>query len=627
VELNPRERAELFRLIVNPLPPPARGRLLLDKEFYSQFDIAPKSWFPLGKEAEVEVKSLHNALRAAVSKRKSAAVELRNGQRARVKLELGKAGQAIVKLAQKKFAFSDADLLSCDKTTRMKALRRVFAQRPLDVPEQDRWYEIASKRSLEDDEFIALMMSLGATPEAVRDAFREPQELNSDKLMPDEPNYYRRLVGRLEGSSSLREYIEAELAKGREALFQRYPQQALLRLGFTALWQPLIPFELLSSLQVRDLTSLLQAEDPFSLLFGFELCCRRSGKDADLVELGEAFLKKLLLEPKKSLGRCNLFCACAMISVTNLRQAAKAANAPLFWVRLAALTHAGVLADALQRLQDTLSFLRWATENRLANYLWHGVIDRRDAPRWNPEWISPEHLYAELVGRAQGALQLVAEDARPASWVSAIEGALDQLKSSGTLAAAYFPGPFDDFSDTPPLSSGIPAFKEIEDELEKASHLGDVPELEVLGYSVQPSDEVLASVLRLLSGAVDRPLGGSLPELHLLRVCAHLAAATRNKPLADLLVNRCLFRLQGKERTEGPTDLFLIAAHACAAQAGEPQYRGMLETTAARFCFGIDGAEDLSNLDLVLEVLTIREEKLIPALARARAIVRTKLVA
>jgi hypothetical protein len=138
---------------------------------------------------------------------------------------------------------------------------------------------------------------------------------------------------------------------------------------------------------------------------------------------------------------------------------------------------------------------------------------------------------------------------------------------------------------------------------------------------------VLASVLRLLSGAVDRPLGGSLPELHLLRVCAHLAAATRNKPLADLLVNRCLFRLQGKERTEGPTDLFLVAAHACAAQAGEPQYRDMLETTAARFCFGIDGAEDLSNLDLVLEVLTIREEKLIPALARARAIVRTKLVA
>ena len=77
MELNPRERAELFGLIVNPLPPPARGRLLLDKEFYSQFGIAPKSWFPLGKEAEVEVKSLHNALRAAVSKRKSATVELR----------------------------------------------------------------------------------------------------------------------------------------------------------------------------------------------------------------------------------------------------------------------------------------------------------------------------------------------------------------------------------------------------------------------------------------------------------------------------------------------------------------------------------------------------------------------
>jgi hypothetical protein len=70
------------------------------------------------------------------------------------------------------------------------------------------------------------------------------------------------------------------------------------------------------------------------------------------------------------------------------------------------------------------------------------------ADRGLPNAALGSHLYAELVGRAQGALQLVAEDARPASWVSAIEGALDQLKSSGKLAAAYFPGPFDDFSDT-----------------------------------------------------------------------------------------------------------------------------------------------------------------------------------
>jgi hypothetical protein len=173
-----------------------------------------------------------------------------------------------------------------------------------------------------------------------------------------------------------------------------------------------------------------------------------------------------------------------------------------------------------------------------------------------------------------------------------------------------------------PLS--LPVSREVEDELEKAEHLGDVPELEVLGYSSQPSDGVLASVVRLLSGGVDRPLGGSLPEAHLLRVCAHLAAATRNKPLAGSLINRCLFRLQGKERTEGPTDLFMIAAHACAAQAGEAEYRHMLETTAARFSFAIAGAEDLSDFDRVLDVLTIREEKLIPALARARAIIRTK---
>jgi hypothetical protein len=69
----------------------------------------------------------------------------------------------------------------------------------------------------------------------------------------------------------------------------------------------------------------------------------------------------------------------------------------------------------------------------------------------------------------------------------------------------------------------------------------------------------------------------------------------------------------------------MIAVHACAVQADGPEYRDMLERTAAKFSFAIDGAEDLSHFDRVLEVLTVRDEKLIPTLSRARAIVRTKL--
>ena len=47
--------------------------------------------------------------------------------------------------------------------------------------------------------------------------------------------------------------------------------------------------------------------------------------------------------------------------------------------------------------------------------------------------------------------------------------------------------------------------------------------------------------------------------------------------------------------------------------------------TVVRFGFAIEGAKELTNFDLVLEMLSIRDERLIPALARARAIVRAKL--
>src|SRR5580704_17886204 len=63
--------------------------------------------------------------------------------------------------------------------------------------------------------------------------------------------------------------------------------------------------------------------------------------------------------------------------------------------------------DGLGGLRGLCPLAANRQRNWLANYLWHGVIDRRDAPRWNPDWISPDQLYAELAGRALGALQMM----------------------------------------------------------------------------------------------------------------------------------------------------------------------------------------------------------------------------
>src|SRR5437660_1468165 len=94
MKLSDQDRARLFTLIVNALPVAARGSILLDEDYCARFKAAPKSWFPLHRDAEAETESLHKALGAAVAGRKTGELALRDGRRIRTRLGMAKAGQA-----------------------------------------------------------------------------------------------------------------------------------------------------------------------------------------------------------------------------------------------------------------------------------------------------------------------------------------------------------------------------------------------------------------------------------------------------------------------------------------------------------------------------------------------------
>jgi hypothetical protein len=55
------------------------------------------------------------------------------------------------------------------------------------------------------------------------------------------------------------------------------------------------------------------------------------------------------------------------------------------------------------------------------------------------------------------------------------------------------------------------------------------------------------------------------------------------------------------------------------------RHRSEVGEAAARVCFATDESTDLKNLAAVFDVLTNRDDKLLAALSRANAIVRTKL--
>jgi hypothetical protein len=621
---NEKLRKKFFASLVNPLPPPIRATLLKDDTFIGTFGVTPKFGFRLDNERSVETKSLHKALRAAVSGEKSAKLALNGRPQVHARLGLQKGGSATIRFDKKAFSFVNADLLSVGRKMRMAAVERVLNNRPVTFANEDRWKAIAEKRALTELEFVELATDAEATPEALHERLPKANNLSSGDLMPDDPEYYYRLLAPLRSSANLETFIGDELAIARKTLLDRHPAVGLRRIAFSALWQPLIPFEMLSGIFVEELEVLLSAEDPFSLLFGFELCRARLSGHKGFDGLGVSFLQKLFIDEKRSMDRCNIFSACALLSTISLRRVAKASNAPLFWVRLASLAHAGVLADSLRGMPETEKFLKWASKNFYPAYIWHGVVDRRDAPRWNPEWISPDHLYAELAGRAYGALLSLAEKERPAAWVAAINEAYGRLHESGKLLAASFAGPFDDYRDNQRSSSSDELFREIESRLDGASKLTDVPELAALAYTHRPSELVLKNVSRILGAPLDEPIAEQ-GELRLLRLCAEIGSNTRNVPIATAVINRSLIMARRPERTEGVTDIFEVMAEACAAYSDHAIYRENLGDAAAKLCFAVDEKNDLQNLCAIFEVLGARDEKLKPSLAKARAVATTKL--
>ncbi|RWB74595.1 MAG: hypothetical protein EOQ50_14880 [Mesorhizobium sp.] len=613
-------REALTELLLNPLPLSVRMPLLLDEEFRAKLGLKPRFSYPLGKQLSVETGSLHDALRAAIRGRASAMITLSDGQRVRggvSRLPDGKAGLVV---KGERFSFSNADLLSGEREARIASLQRIFSAQPLSEKEERHWHKIAEDRALDDSEYDELMTTLGYTPEAFAAELQKPQSLSRETMLPDVPAYFDRLVAPLGENKDIETFIRGDLTSARRSLLERNPAVAVRRIAFTALWQPLIPFDQLEGLAVADLSPLLDAEDPFTLLFGFEMCRALLHKDSAFVDLGSAFLRKLFGDAEASEHRNEMFSACAIVATIEIRRAAKAASAPVFWTRLAALAHAGVLANALGRMPDTVGFLGWVTRNFYPHYVWSCIVDRPETPRWCPDWISPDHIFAELVGRARGAFHMLAEPSRPGAWVELIDAATARLADNKGILMAMFPGPFDDFLQMNIISPLREVFAEVEMSLDRARRLADVPGFAALTYASIPSERAINNVTRILTVGVNEPIADIELEVRYLRLAAHFALAGHSEVVAQAVIDRCFVIAHGADVSTQITDLFAVIMEASAVYRASHRYHEVIGEYAARICFLVNSNEALASLGDIFDVLVQRDERLTQVLGKARAI-------
>jgi hypothetical protein len=602
-------------LLVRAMPNDVRKALYTDKQFCSDVGIRTAASFAVGKEVAVQSAGLLKAIGAAIDGRKTARLKLPDGKELRAKLSVNEGNRAVIHLAGHSYVFDDADLLATNRARRHKALSRALQARPLLKDVDVRWRDLTSAWRLDDDQFIELMTSFDATPEALAATVRATRQLTVDVLVPSDRKYYFRLLAPPpEVSQDIKEYKVKRLADARQHVLVTNLSMGLRRIAYSNLWQPLLPLDILGSVDVPQILTLSDAFDPFSLLFGFELCAARFRQDQSYERLGTAFLQSLFEGDDALARRCKIFSACAVVTVVALRRTFDESSVPLYWFRLAALTHAGVLVDALRALEPS-QFYDWAIKTVGTAFFWHVLYDRRDAPRWRAEWISPDQIEAELFGRAINALALAPRGQWPKAWLKIIDRFADRQRARNRALDSHFAGPLDDFGDFFPVPPDLQAaIADAEVRLQAATKPSDASGLTGLAYLTRPTDKVIAELTRLLNVPQAEPV-----DVALLDTCGHIAACARSEPLARSVVNQCLRAVRDSTSENDVAEYFTAIVESCAALPDPKSYRQFLGESTTGLILNIPDSIPMMGVRTTLEVLTHRDPKLSSTLSRALA--------
>ena len=197
------------------------------------------------------------------------------------------------------------------------------------------WRQVLTQRPLALDEFVKLSREAVATPEHFPERLCAPGSVSVDQLIPEDFSYFETLVPRPAPDEPFAEYLNGRLARERGYMLETSSTLAHSRIAITTLNQTLIPFDLYDDVEPEILMSLTQRQDPFSLLFVFEVAARQFKSRPEFVEIGRIVLEKLLTDEGGAAERSELLAASAVVAYAGLHNHVPARSAPTYWRRLA----------------------------------------------------------------------------------------------------------------------------------------------------------------------------------------------------------------------------------------------------------------------------------------------------
>ena len=556
------DRRTLVGVSLESLPPRVRSSLLDDKEFVRRWSLTTIAGVTFGRDGpSFQRDRLYGTIRKAIcAPRKEFAIEDDGKVTWRIKVQdENEELSFVLQYGERTLSIPDHSGLAEDHAIRMNWFRRVTDEAMLKAEILEDWKAKIDSRPLSDEEFTELIRELELTPvvnylNIQKGILQGSVDLAT--LVPGERRYYDRLVAPCDSAVDANGYIESEVVMLIDCLQEWDSTRGFLMSLLMCSKGKVSEYIRIDGLDeeqlLRSYEWIADQGDPISQIGAVEVALRH----IDTIPALEPFIERIIEgfiedDANDNNGWFSLLSAMIVLVASELSRRGIMKDVYPFYRRQAAIAQASLIVRAIKKSQvDRVSIVEWA-RTRGVGYVFfmQGLVDLRLEPRWLPDFVNPNQLRAEFIGRVANAVRQYEGKIQSKSLCGLLIGEDSRLAEAVEWPFPMLPGPLE--GELTPDRPSIPdkVFKEVAagleaDHLEPSSFAGFVNM--ALLYRIPASQAGLAATaLRRVRYSIENT-DDENSIFYLIGGLANVAAVTRATDLAETL--RVLARVMRRRK-------------------------------------------------------------------------------
>jgi hypothetical protein len=444
---------DLALLLLSLFPPSIRVSTLDDEGFRERFGFFTEAVVNLGLDGASFVRSeLFGAVRNVLGDKLSeGSVTAKNGLQWMLLIS-GSEAVIVRAVDGAKISLPDFSCLAPDRATRIAWFDHQTEQFELKDAQSIKWRGILDERSLADEEVDFLLSEIRLTPLYVAGSIAShlrSKTINVSSLVPSDIRYYERLVGEQSDQVDVESFIATSATSVIRSMIEKEPLEGLKRAMLLSAHPSFAQIVPLSEIQPQIVEQcfewLVEKGDRISQLGGIECGLAHLNLlpelEQYLVKIVQCFLTD---DPDDPSDRLNLLCSVVVLVDGELARTGIARGKPPFWRRLAAITHASTIERKIVAASGKpATFNKWAMQSRGRLYYMRSFLDLRIEPRWLPDFILPDQLKAEFIGRIATAAHVNKSKVKTVELADLLFGNGGGVQAQVKFPHSCLPGPLE----------------------------------------------------------------------------------------------------------------------------------------------------------------------------------------